>query len=77
MPHAKAPSAVLRGPPMTPLVHSSLARHEVLLVEDNEDHALLVAAALRKSKRCKLVTAGMEVGGRWEETAYEFLLGLA
>lgn len=40
---------------MTPLVHSSLARHEVLLVEDNEDHALLVAAALRKSKRCKLV----------------------
>ena len=29
------------------------------------------------STRCRLVTAGMEVGGRWSERAYEFLEQLA
>ena len=29
------------------------------------------------SERCCLVTAGMEVGGRWEEDAYNFLVKLA
>ena len=32
---------------------------------------------LLRSSRCRLVTAGMEVGGRWEEGAYELLLELA
>ena len=32
---------------------------------------------LQHSRRCRLVTAGMEVGGRWDEGAYEFLLELA
>ena len=32
---------------------------------------------LLHSRRCRLVTAGMEVGGRWEEDAYDFLLGFA
>ena len=32
---------------------------------------------LLRSRRCRLLTAGMEVGGRWEETAYEFLVELA
>ena len=32
---------------------------------------------LQSSRRCRLVTAGMEVGGRWDEEAYEFLLELA
>ena len=32
---------------------------------------------LQSFRRCKLVTAGMEVGGRWDESAYEFLLKLA
>ena len=32
---------------------------------------------LLHSRRCRLVTAGMEVGGRWEEDAYDLLLGLA
>ena len=32
---------------------------------------------LENSKRCRLLTAGMEVGGRWEESAYDFLVELA
>ena len=32
---------------------------------------------LLHSRRCRLVTAGMEVGGRWEEEAYDLLLGWA
>ena len=32
---------------------------------------------LATGRRCKLVVVGMEVGGRWEETAYEFLVELA
>ena len=32
---------------------------------------------LQHSRRCHLVTAGMEVGGRWEEEAYQFLVELA
>ena len=32
---------------------------------------------LLTSRRCRLVTAGMEVGGRWDEEAYQFLLELA
>ena len=31
----------------------------------------------RTSQRCHLVVAGQEVGGRWSEEAYEFLLALA
>ena len=29
------------------------------------------------ARRCQLVTAGMEVGGRWAEEAYQFLVDLA
>ena len=32
---------------------------------------------LMNSHRCRLVTAGMEIGGRWEESAYELLVDLA
>ena len=32
---------------------------------------------LKRERRCHLVTAGMEVGGRWEEDAYNFLVELA
>ena len=32
---------------------------------------------LCQSTRCTLVVTGMEVGGRWDEGAYEFLLELA
>ena len=32
---------------------------------------------LLTARRCKLVTAAMEVGGRWNEEAYELLLELA
>ena len=32
---------------------------------------------LLRSHRCRLVIAGMEVGGRWDEAAYDFLVDLA
>ena len=32
---------------------------------------------LLHSRRCRLVTAGMEIGGRWEEDAYDLLVNLA
>lgn len=32
---------------------------------------------LLHTRRCHLLTAGMEVGGRWDESAYDFLVQLA
>jgi len=34
-------------------------------------------ADLTRSRRCRLLVAAVEVGGRWDEGAYHFLVGLA
>ena len=51
------------------------------------DGAVLVRAArknqeetypeLLHSRRCRLLVAGQEVGGRWNEEAYDFVVALA
>ena len=38
---------------------------------------LVTYPELLHSSRCRLLTAGMEVGGRWDEEAYNFLVELA
>ena len=46
-------------------------------LEDAKKNKARTYPELLRSTRCRLVTAGMEVGGRWEESANEFLVELA
>ena len=68
--------------PVSPLTRKGAARPKA----DKEDGAALAEARKKKattypelltSSRCRLLTAGMEVGGRWDDAAYDFLVELA
>ena len=67
---------------VTPLTRQGQARPRAhwqdgaALLNARKDKAKKYPELLR-SHRCRLVTAGMEMGGRWEDGTYELLLDLA
>ena len=52
-------------------------REDGAALKDARKHKDSTYPELRRAQRCHLLTAGMEVGGRWDDAAYAFLVELA
>ena len=67
---------------VSPLTRKGTARarahwEDGAALEDAEQDKRRTYPELLTSTRCRLLVAGMEVGGRWSEAAYDFLVELA